>query len=50
LDEQKILSKIEAVQQSKKEFIITDGATELDFFHIPKGVVEIPKTSTSGQI
>jgi hypothetical protein len=39
LDEDKILEKIEAVQQSKKEFVITDGATELDFFHVkyPEG-------------
>ena len=35
----KILEKIEGVQQSKKEFILTDGATELDFFHVryPEG-------------
>jgi hypothetical protein len=33
MDEQKILDKIEGVQQSKKEFVISDGATELDFFH-----------------
>jgi hypothetical protein len=32
LTEEKILNKIEAVQQSKKEFILTDGAAELDFF------------------
>ena len=32
LTEEKILEKIEGVQQSKKEFILTDGATELDFF------------------
>jgi hypothetical protein len=27
------------VQQSKKEFILTDGATEIDFFHVkyPEG-------------
>jgi uncharacterized protein (DUF736 family) len=31
LTEEKILSKIEAVQQSKREFLLTDGATELDF-------------------
>jgi hypothetical protein len=39
LDEQKILDKIEAVQQSKREFVISDGATELDFFHVkyPEG-------------
>jgi hypothetical protein len=39
LDEQKILDKIEAVQQSKKEFLLTDVATELDFFHVkyPEG-------------
>jgi hypothetical protein len=39
LTEEKILDKIEAVQQSKKEFVITDGATELDFFHVkyPEG-------------
>jgi hypothetical protein len=39
LDEDKILSKIQAVQQSKREFLLTDGATELDFFHVkyPEG-------------
>jgi hypothetical protein len=39
LDEDKILNKIEAAQQSKKEFLLTDGATELDFFHVkyPEG-------------
>jgi hypothetical protein len=39
LDEDKILGKIEAVQQSKREFLLTDGATELDFFHVkyPQG-------------
>jgi hypothetical protein len=47
LDEEKILNKIESVQQSKKEFLISDGATELDFFHVhyPKGAVE-PKGNT----
>jgi hypothetical protein len=34
LDEDKILDKIEGVQQSKKEFLLTDGATELDFFQV----------------
>jgi hypothetical protein len=39
LDEDKILGKIEGVQQSKKEFLLTDGATELDLFscQIPGG-------------
>jgi hypothetical protein len=39
LTEEKILQKIEAVQQSKKEFIISDGATQLDIFHVkyPEG-------------
>jgi hypothetical protein len=39
LDEDKILEKIQAVQQSKRDFVITDGATELDFFHVqyPEG-------------
>jgi hypothetical protein len=39
LDEDKILEKIESVQQSKKEFLISDGGTELDFFHVkyPEG-------------
>jgi hypothetical protein len=39
LDEDKILNKIEGVQQSRKEFLLTDGATELDFFHVkyPEG-------------
>jgi hypothetical protein len=35
----KILTKIEGVQQSKKEFLLADGATQLDFFHVkyPQG-------------
>jgi hypothetical protein len=39
LTEETILQKIEGVQQSKKEFLITDGATQLDFFHVkyPEG-------------
>jgi hypothetical protein len=39
LDEDKILRKIEGVQQSKKGLLLTDGATELDFFHVkyPEG-------------
>jgi hypothetical protein len=39
LDEDKILNKIEGVQQSKKKFLLTDGASELDFFHVkyPEG-------------
>jgi hypothetical protein len=39
LTEQKILNKIEAVQQSKKEFLSTDWGTQLDFFHVkyPEG-------------
>jgi hypothetical protein len=39
LTEDKILTKIEGVQQSKKEFVLSDGATELDFFHVkyPEG-------------
>jgi hypothetical protein len=39
LDEEKILKKIESVQQSKKEFVISDGGMELDFFscEIPGG-------------
>jgi TPP-dependent 2-oxoacid decarboxylase len=52
LNEDKILQKIEAVQQSKKEFILTDGATELDFFHVkyPEGSGgEKNETSASGQ-
>jgi hypothetical protein len=32
LDEEKILQKIEGVQQSKKEFLMTDGGMKLDFF------------------
>jgi hypothetical protein len=32
LDEDKILGKIEGVQQSKKEFVISDGGMEIDFF------------------
>jgi hypothetical protein len=36
---EEILNKIQAVQQSKREFLITDGAAELDFFHVkyPEG-------------
>jgi hypothetical protein len=39
LDEDKILGKIEGVQQSKKEFLLTDGGMEIDFFHVkyPEG-------------
>jgi hypothetical protein len=39
LDEDKILNKIEGTQQSKKDFLLSDGATELDFFHVkyPEG-------------
>jgi hypothetical protein len=39
LDEDKILTKIEAAQQSKMEFLLTDGGTQLDFFHVkyPEG-------------
>jgi hypothetical protein len=32
LDEEKILNKIEGVQQSKMEFVISDGGMEIDFF------------------
>jgi hypothetical protein len=45
LDEDKILQKIEGVQQSKKEFLLTDGATELDFFH-----VKYPEGSGGGRL
>lgn len=34
LNESKILSKIEGVQQSKKEFTITDGSAEFELFHV----------------
>ena len=34
LNEATILNKIEAVQQSKKDFTITDGAAELEMFHV----------------
>jgi hypothetical protein len=39
LNEDKILQKIEAVQQSKKEFVLSDGGAQLDFFHVqyPEG-------------
>jgi hypothetical protein len=39
LTEEKILQKIESVQQSKKEFVISDGGTQLDIFHVkyPEG-------------
>jgi hypothetical protein len=52
LDEEKILTKIESVQQSKKEFVLTDGAMELDFFHVKYPGGERwgeNETSTSGQ-
>ena len=48
LDEDKILNKIEGVQQSKKEFVISDGGMEIDFFftsNILRGAEE-PKRST----
>jgi hypothetical protein len=32
--EQKILRKLEAVQQSKKEFSLIEGSVQLDFFHV----------------
>jgi hypothetical protein len=50
LDEQKILGKIEGVQQSKKEFLLTDGGTQLDIFHVkyPEGSGgNLKKTSAS---
>jgi uncharacterized protein (DUF736 family) len=36
---EKILTKIESVQQSKKEFVLSDGGTQLDIFHVeyPQG-------------
>jgi hypothetical protein len=39
LTEEKILQKIQSVQQSKKEFVISDGGTQLDIFHVkyPEG-------------
>jgi hypothetical protein len=39
LTEEKILGKIKAVQQSKKEFVLSDGGTQLDIFHVkyPQG-------------
>lgn len=39
LNEVKILNKIEAVQQSKKEFTITDGSAQFELFHVkyPQG-------------
>jgi hypothetical protein len=48
LTEEKILNKIEAVQQSKKEFSITDGGMEIDFFHVkyPEGSGGNRKKST----
>jgi hypothetical protein len=47
----KILEKIQAVQQSKKEFLLTDGATELDFFHVkyPQGSGGNSKKTPSSQ-
>ena len=33
LDENLVLNKVQAVQQSKKEFTLTDGAAELELFH-----------------
>jgi hypothetical protein len=52
LKDDKILGKIAAVQQSKKEFIISDGRTELDIFHIkyPQGTGgNLKKTPSSQQ-
>jgi hypothetical protein len=42
LTEEKILGKIEAMQQSKKECLISDGSTELDIVHVKyhEGTVE----------
>lgn len=39
LNESTILTKIEGVQQSKKEFTITDGSAEFELFHVkyPQG-------------
>lgn len=39
LNEVKILNKIEAVQQSKKEFTITDGSAQFELLHVkyPQG-------------
>jgi hypothetical protein len=39
LDEDKIFDKIQGVQQSKKEFVISDGGMEIDLFHVkyPEG-------------
>jgi hypothetical protein len=39
LNQDKILQKLAAVQQSKKEFLLTDRATQLDIFHVkyPEG-------------
>jgi hypothetical protein len=39
LNEDKILQKIAAVQQSKKEFVLSDGGTQLDILHVkyPEG-------------
>jgi hypothetical protein len=44
LTEQKILQKIEGVQQSKKEFVISDGAIQLDIVH-----VKYPQRSGGGK-
>jgi hypothetical protein len=39
LNQDKILQKIQSIQHFKKEFLLTDGAMELDFFHVqyPQG-------------
>ena len=39
LDENIVLNKVQAVLQSKKEFTLTDGAAELELFHVhyPQG-------------
>lgn len=39
LNEATILDKVQAVQQSKKEFTITDGTVEFELFHVkyPQG-------------
>ncbi|XP_022295019.2 uncharacterized protein LOC111105138 [Crassostrea virginica] len=39
LNEDVVMNKVEAVQQSKKDFTLTDGAAELEMFHVhyPQG-------------
>ena len=34
LDEDLVMNKVQAVQQTKKEFTLTDGAAKLELYHV----------------